>query len=148
MKTALEVGSALIAAEEVEPMSESATETMLTLIVAGDAFRIPAGVELPLGLKIAQKRAEAFGVPATDAALVMVAALCDRPGTVVMYVAVLAALAARLGRAATVSDLAEAFPVGFPKDVALYRVWDAQTRVGPDRPSGSDNWLDYPEAWK
>jgi hypothetical protein len=126
-------------------MTKKATNVMLNLIVAGNKFKIP-DVPLPFGLKIAQVHSQANRVPVTEAALVMITALSDRPATVVMYVAVLKALADKLGHAATIADIAEAFPMGFPTEEALHRVWVEQKRH-PHPSSGSDNWLDYAESW-
>lgn len=141
-RTATDVGNAILAAPQ-HPMDNSSTETMPRLVVAGPAFKLP-DTAMPLAIQIAKTRLAAFNVPASDAAIVMIAQLCDRPGTIVLYCAALKVLADRLGRAATVSDLCEAFPMGFPDDEALTAIWDAQkVRDG----KGPDNWLDRAEAW-
>lgn len=144
LRTARAVGEAMLAAPQ-RPMDRTTSELMLKLIVAADTFSLPTDRDLPLGIQIAQRRAEVFGFPVTDAALLMVGQLCDRPGNIVLYCAVLKTLADRLGRAATISDLCEAFPWGFPDNDALTAIWDRQkARDG----NGPDNWLDRAEAWQ
>lgn len=144
LRTASEVAMAILSAKS-RSMTDEQTKVMLNLIVAGDKYAIPDIKELPLGLRIAKSRTMACGVPTTDAALVMITALCDRPGNIVMYCAVLKTLADRLGRAATISDICDAFPIGFPGDTEMTTIWDRQKNHDGH---GSDNWLDRAEAWQ
>jgi hypothetical protein len=103
--------------------------------------------------KIMQARCRACGLEAEAQAKIFLAALCDRPGTVVMYAALLRHMMdenVRNGEPAlvTLDQLCyDPFAMGQPNQEELQRIWDAQKRCGP-RPAGTmDNWLDAPEAW-
>ena len=143
LTTAIQVGAAIMKLTP-HPMNDLTSKVMLQLILAGEEFTFPSEPELPFIVAVAKKRCEHHAIPASDGALLMIAQLCDRPGTVVMYCAVLKALATKLNRAVQVPDLCDAFPMGFPNNDDLITVWDQQ-KVHDG--AGPNNALDRASAW-
>lgn len=141
---AITIGDQLLTTQDVRQMTLEETKILITLVSRPD-FTIPWDEGMvPQACGIARAHATVRGVEITDQNYLMIAAICDRPGTVVMYVAAMAALNAKLGHTATLTDLCEAFPVGFPTEEALTKIWDGQ-KVHDG--NGPDNWLDRDEAW-
>lgn len=87
-------------------------------------------------------------------ALIWLSTLADRPGNVILLLAVLAHLKAE-GRDFSLNSLLQfCFMKGIPTNVNYQLAWDAQ-KVNEDRAktlclpaNGPDNCLDYKEAWQ
>lgn len=150
MKTAVEVGNDMINARPVRPMSRGEAEVLvgvMFLTASGKTLEdaLAAGhMEPPTTYQILSKRLDYHKIPYDPAAAFWLASCSDRPGTAVLYATVLAALADKAGgKAASIDDVVNAFPMGVPDEPALQKVWESQKRYGHI----PDNWLDCPEAW-
>lgn len=87
---------------------------------------------------VIQKRADLYKLKYTIPMLVFVRFLCTTPGTAVMWVHALLRLQQKTKEKITTTSLAVAFPVGFPTEDTLQKLWDAQKGIG----GAKDNYLD------
>lgn len=143
--TAVDLGNAMINERFTRQMSKDETNIMVNLIMSRGSFKFKPEDDLPFSVKVALAHLSAHNVLYTDETVLMVSALCDRPGTVVMYCAVLKALEKKNGRAATLDDLCKEFPMGFPTEDALHSIWERQKARDGQYP---DNFLDRSSAWE
>lgn len=72
---------------------------------------------------------------------------CTRPGDAVLWAYTLCEEGRKLDRPVTVGDLLNAFPLGYPSDVARCEIWDRQKLPRDEQVGIGDNWLDTKEAW-
>jgi hypothetical protein len=75
----------------------------------------------------------------------------SRPGTAVLFAAVLCELAEGGKRRVEIGDMVDAFPFHVPSEAVLEAAWDAQKYgEGPEAPDGRpyDNALDAAWAWR
>lgn len=88
---------------------------------------------------VMEKRAQLYKLNCTIPMLMFVRFLCDSPGKGVMWVHALKRLEQKTPTGkVTMETLAHAFPVGFPTDAALQKLWDEQKGLG----DAVDNYLD------
>lgn len=90
------------------------------------------------GWNVIQKRADFYKLKYTIPMLAFVCTLCDSPGKAVMWVHALKRLELKQGVTVNMEVLAHAFPMGFPTDAALHKLWDEQKGLG----EAKDNYLD------
>lgn len=150
MKTAINIGNDMITTKKVRVMTEEESMVMISLIqMQQDLPPLDGEDKPPLAYQIADERLAFHNVPVERRVLLMIASLCDRPGTVVLYCAAVKAIAMKVlageGKPVTFSHFIEAFPMGFPTEEELHRIWEAQ-KVHDDQPG--DNWIDRPAAWR
>lgn len=152
MKTAIEVGKEVISAE-VRNMDRNEAKVLASLILMRRDFDQDKLLDeaKPMAYEIAKKRLDAFGVPVEARVCLMIAALSDRPGTAVLYCAAVKAIAAGKGNGEPVSieEFAMSFPMGFPTEGELQRIWNGQKTMRDPALGAlqSDNSLDRKEAW-
>ena len=80
-------------------------------------------------------------VPVRLPTLILVSCFCSTLARCVLWAYTIVVLTRTLGRAVTVSDLADAFPWGFPTDEGYGLIWDAQKDARGNR-------LDFHEIWQ
>lgn len=101
--------------------------------------------------KILDDRLRRNGAEADMSLKAMVIDLSRSPGEIVMWAYTLHRMQEELRRRPTLEDFSTTyFPIGVPTELAYSRMWDSQklNKFGIDRPSvGSDNFIDYQEAW-
>jgi hypothetical protein len=145
MKTAIEIGEEILKAEVRVMDKDEATSLAMLALTPSEKPLPEKGV--PLAVKIAQTRLAYHKVGCSPRVLLMIGILCDRPGTVMLYVAAIKALSARNGnQPVTFIQFIEGFPNGFPTEKELHRIWLGQKVT--DGSPGSDNWIDRAEAWR
>src|SRR5690348_12997785 len=99
------VGEAIVNSKSVFRRMDKHQSELLIHLATNPNFTFPKNIELPFSIKVGLAHLKAHGVPYTDGALMLLACMSDRPGTMVLYCTVLKYLADKLGRAATVDDL-------------------------------------------
>jgi hypothetical protein len=156
MKLAKDIGEEMLTAK-VEPLSKSNAVLLLETIMLDtgldtpekrDKFCKEAKTEVT-AFAILQGRLEWAQLKVSPTATFFCAALCDRPGTCVLYAAALKALSIRLKKGANEElslneVVVSGFPRGVPTQDELHRIWDGQ-KAYDERP---DNWLDHPASWE
>lgn len=150
MITALKIGNEMLACSKVRIMTHEEAEIMLQLLLLKD-FTVEEGEDAGRAFAMARLRLRHHKVDVHDRAILMAASLCDRPGPLMLYCAALKAIAVYNDRQVSLDDFINSFPMGFPIEAELHRIWDMQKRSGKDRkasPMISDNWLDADEAWR
>ena len=80
--------------------------------------------------QVLQKRADYYHLQYTVPVLAFVRYLCPNPGTAVMWVHALKRLQLKSENMIDITALAFAFPVGFPKEEDLHKLWDEQKGIG------------------
>lgn len=144
MKTAIEIGQEILAITDVAPMTENQTKIFVAAMMAERNKTTLPQIDY-LGYQILKKRLAYYQIPVTDPAILFVSSLADRPGIVVMYAAVLAAIYAKEQKEVNIDMVATAFPVGFPKEERLHEVWEGQ-KIHDG--AGPDNMLDRHHGWR
>lgn len=156
MKLAKVIGEEMLTAKG-EPLSPSNSALLLETIMLDTGLDTPEkrakflqeAKDGVTAFDILQKRLDWAQVKASPTAVFFCAALCDRPGTLVLYAAALKALSIRLNKGAdeelTLRDVVTSgFPMGVPTEEEMHRIWEGQKARG-ERP---DNWLDHQAAWE
>lgn len=87
---------------------------------------------------VLQKRADVYKLKYTVPMLAFVRFITDSPGKAVMWVHALKRLEQNIKGEVSMTTLAYAFPIGFPTDAALSKLWDEQKGIG----GAVDNYLD------
>lgn len=133
---------ALGKSKDILPMTNKQVETFISMDFLERDKTAQAGVLDDLknnfGWNVIQKRADLYKLKYSVPMLVFVCTLCDSPGKAVMWVHALKRLEQKLGREVGMTELAHAFPMGFPIDPALHALWEAQKAIG----GAKDNYLD------
>lgn len=116
---------------EVEPMSDNLSKAFLiTAMAEMRNGAVPSSLEKSFIYQVLDKRAEFIGLKLNKYAKVLLTLIADRPGTIVMYLCYLKSKQDP-GTEFTCEQLARTFPMGFPTDKALEKLWDSQ-KVGGD----------------
>lgn len=110
------------------PMSDSVTQCLLSALMAesqGKTYPDTVGL---FAVQVAIKRAAYINLAATENLLVFIAALSNSPGKVVMYLYALRywQLVNNPEQPLTANMLCHIFPMGFPTEDEMHRMWDAQ----------------------
>lgn len=160
MKFAKDIGEEMLTAK-VEPLSKANAALLIQTVMLDTGLNQAPNVSEKLDKfnQEAKEGVQAYAIlggrlewaqlKASPTAIFFLSALCDRPGTCVLYAAALKALAIRLkkgkGDELTLSDVVtNGFPMGVPTNDELMRIWDGQ-KAYSEKP---DNWLDHQAAWE
>ncbi len=73
-------------------------------------------------VKLMTKRAEKIGLTISDYVKVFLLQICDTPGSIVIYLALLRSY----GKVATMNDISFVFPNGFLTRDSMEKLWEAQ----------------------
>lgn len=105
--------------------------------------------EAPIGVQIMFSRLKWAGFQDKVSFWVklFLAGISDRPGNVVMWAYTMADLAEREQKVITMTELAFAFPDGFPSPEDMQECWDAQKGRSMGE-KNIDNCMDVQEFWK
>jgi hypothetical protein len=149
MKTAIEIGNELLAARPQRELTPDEASILVRLFCLERAGLVDLGdAEPPFSYQVLAGRLDMAKVPYEPFAAMFLASCSDRPGTAVLYAAVIAALAAKKnGERVSLTDLTslDAFGMGVPDEDALHKVWEGQ-KINDGK--GPDNMLDRKEAWE
>jgi hypothetical protein len=140
----------------VRQMTKDEQEIMVKVMLAenegkGDELLNIPKEEIPTSVGFIRKSLKGrFTFEMNDAAQLMLAQIVKSFGEGIMYLTYLQYQAKKLNkRKLTVNDLATIFPMGFPTDGELHKIWDSQKVKRSDgNINGSDNLLDYQTALK
>lgn len=123
--------------QPVESMSEDLDGIFFRMMmVDGEPVDIPQIKEEFL-FKVIDSRAKYLGLDMTDSAKIFLMFLCQSPGNVVMYLCALRTKAQKVD----MSVLTNYFPMGFPNEESMGRLWDLQKGYVNDEKV--DNCLDH-----
>lgn len=142
------IGDAMFAAaEEAAPMSEDMTRMFVLMSMMEstlDVEPLPSDITESFKFQVIKKRLEVtYGKPiATDSVIGTLAYQSDRVGVAVLYAAAIAAIYLKVKHVVTMDDLVEYFPMGFPVEEELHKIWIAQ------KLSGDMNSVDMKAAWE
>lgn len=156
MSLGTEIGRVIIdeTRKSGRPMTQKESETLMYTLLIGRGTTAEEKEEIHLKLMESigyniifnRSRLHIPGQKISVLALMFLASLCDRPGTAVLYVAVLAEIANCFNdpeREITVEDIVNYFPFDVPTEDILHQAWDKQKRVREN----TDNALDHDWAW-
>lgn len=133
---------ALGKAQNVQPMTVDQSKAFINMnFLERDeqsAKGLAAAMSNDFLWQVISKRADLYKLKYTVPMLVFVRFLCSNPGTAVMWVHALKRLELKQGVTVNMEVLAHAFPMGFPTDAALHKLWDEQKGLG----EAKDNYLD------
>lgn len=111
------------------PMSEPLSRAFISCSFGEKQVTFPPdGVRTTLAWRIAEVRAAGYGLKITDALMAFIAVLAEgRPGTVVMYCALLRYVQLKRNLPLIgMDEFAFIFPVGYPNEQVLGILWDSQ----------------------
>ena len=129
------------------PMNEETTKYLIQLIMCKDKFEIPEK-EKPFLVKLIDGRIKAsFNYEINDMRLqLFLAIISQKPGTAVMYLTYLQYWCKKRNcKEIDLEKFCEIFPIGFPSETDLQKIWDEQ-KVERDNWRNPDNLLDYQTA--
>lgn len=117
-----------------EPMSQENSRLLLGMIVAGhkDAA-MPNELKLGSTYRIIEGRNPR---KAHELAIGFVSMLCNSPGKCVQWAHTLH----QIGEGATLTDLINKFPMGFPSDASYLQAWDDQKDSGINKLDNLELW--------
>jgi hypothetical protein len=133
---------------EKHPMDEFTTEMLVKLHLSKNtSYAIPEG-EKPFLYKLMEKRIEVLhDFELDERTLLFLCCICKSAGVSVMYIWYLQYKSKKRNiKEISLESFCEIFPVGFPSEDDLHRMWDNQKVLV--KGMGSDNLLDYPYAGK
>lgn len=131
-----------------QPMEKDTSEILMKLILSkNSSFNIP-DEEKPFVYQVLEKRIKVLhDFEVDDRVLLFLCCICRSVGVGVMYCWYMQYESKKRNiRHISLETFCEIFPMGFPSEDDLSRLWDAQ-KVHSERMS-SDNLLDYPQAGK
>ena len=125
---------------------ESETFLMCSMSEQQNGPGLPEGKEEPqfASYQILSNRLEWAQVEVSFWVKLFLSTLCSSPGNCVLYAYACADIYHRQGRSVTMTELANAFPMGFPTDKALQDCWEAQKHPA----KRIDNGYDRLEYWQ
>jgi len=131
-----------------QPMDYFTSEILVKLSLSKDMSYAITEEEKPFLYKLMEKRIEVIhDFELDERTLVFLCCICKSAGISVMYCWYLQYESKKRNiRHISLETFCEIFPMGFPSEDDLSRLWDAQ-KVHSER-MGSDNLLDYPQAGK
>jgi hypothetical protein len=130
------------------PMDDFTTEMLVKLSLSKNmSYAIPEG-EKPFLYKLMEKRISVIhDFELDERTLVFLCCICKSAGVCVMYAWYLQYESQKRNmKEISLEYFCEIFPMGFPSDDDLHRLWVEQ-KVN-SKGLGSDNLLDYPQAGK
>lgn len=133
---------------EKYPMDDFTTEMLVKLTLSKNtSYAIPEG-EKPFLYKLMEKRIEVLhDFELDERTLLFLCCICKSAGVSVMYIWYLQYKSKKRNiKEISLESFCEIFPVGFPSEDDLHRIWDNQKVLV--KGMGSDNLLDYPYAGK
>jgi hypothetical protein len=133
---------------EKYPMDDFTTEMLVKLTLSKNtSYAIPEG-EKPFLYKLMEKRIEVLhDFELDERTLLFLCCICKSAGVSVMYIWYLQYKSKKRNiKEISLESFCEIFPVGFPSEDDLHRMWDNQKVFV--KGMGSDNLLDYPYAGK
>jgi|688.fasta_scaffold05151_34 hypothetical protein len=133
---------------EKYPMDDFTTEMLVKLTLSKNtSYAIPEG-EKPFLYKLMEKRIEVLhDFELDERTLLFLCCICKSAGVSVMYIWYLQYKSKKRNiKEISLESFCEIFPVGFPSEDDLHRMWDNQKVLV--KGMGSDNLLDYPYAGK
>lgn len=131
-----------------EPMDDFVSEMLVKLILSKNmSYSIPEG-EKPFLYKLMEKRISVIhDFELDERTLVFLCCICKSAGVCVMYVWYLQYESKKRNmKQISLENFCEIFPMGFPSEDDLHRLWDSQKVSRKEM--GSDNLLDYTQAGK
>lgn len=130
------------------PMDKDTSEILMKLIMSkNSSYQIPEK-DKPFLYKLLEKRIEVLhSFEVDDRVLLFLCCICRSAGVGVMYCWYLQYQSKRKNtKEISLETFCEIFPMGFPSEDDLSRLWDAQKVK--TKGMSSDNLLDYPQAGK
>lgn len=110
---------------EIGPMDDEMTRIFLAVTMAEMKNGDVPSLEDQFLYKVLDKRAEFIGLKLNKYIKVLLTLLSRSPGVVVMYLYYLKSKQ-HPGTELTVEQIARTFPMGFPTEKALEKLWDSQ----------------------
>lgn len=103
---------------------------------------------LPFLTRIVKSRSKSINLNISNNAVLFLSALCDSPGSCVMYLYALKGKQLKDGKTVDMSELSFTFPIGFYDKEHLNKMWDKQ-KIKRETSFSTDNFLDLPneELW-
>jgi hypothetical protein len=130
------------------PMDKETSEIFLSLVLSQiGTFDIPEN-EKPFLYALMEKRISVLhDYKLDDRVLIFLSWICKSAGIGVMYCWYLQYESKKRNmKDISFDNFVEIFPMGFPSEDDLHRLWDSQKVLS--KGMGSDNLLDYPQAGK
>lgn len=116
-----------------KPLSDAEGDSMFACLMAeGKPNWPPEALKQQMGYQIAQRRLNYMGVDAHESVPTFLACVCDRPGTMVMYIMAIGEHWLTLPEPRKkfgMEDFTILFPKGLHYDADLSKAWDGQ-KVG------------------
>jgi hypothetical protein len=142
MKQQYEAWAASFLKAPTAPMSPSLTEAFFSLTMGEmQNLPLPPKLEESFEYQLVSRRSEFVGLKLSKHAIALIACISGSPGDSVMYVHALRYFQHKHGaKEVTVSEMANAFPMGFLAEQTLSELWDAQKGYNIGLPC--DNMLD------
>lgn len=131
------------------PLTDSQSEVLINLILDKEKINAIEIEEKPFLYQLLEKRIEKLhNYKIEVSAMIYLTSILKSPGNVVMYCWYLQYQSKIKNiKTFTIDDLVNIFPIGFPSNDELKKVWDMQKIIRPSM-EYSDNLLDYKEAGK
>lgn len=129
-------------------MDKETTGFLITLLMSKDKQKELPEKEKPFLMKLIEQRIKGcFSFDIKDTRLILfITIIAKSAGTAVMYLTYLQWCCKQKGyKEIDLEKFCELFPMGFPNETDLQKVWDGQ-KVERDNGKGSDNLLDYQSA--
>lgn len=127
---------------DIKPMTTDESKAFISMTFMERDRQAWAGLQADLTkdflFQVIQQRADMYKLKYTLPMLVFVRFICDSPGKAVMWVHALKRMEQDNHGEVSMNTLSYAFPMGFPTDAALHKLWDAQKGLG----DSVDNYLD------
>lgn len=145
-----------IPADKRRPMTSDESETFVNVYfmdreakaepIEQLAEKMQQAGSMPFGVELMMKRLAVFApsLAVREPVLLFLVSISDSPGQVVMWAFYLVRRTRQLGRAISIDDIAQDFPLGFPTTDAMSELWDEQKGAPATR---IDNRLDQIEEW-
>jgi len=132
------------------PMNEEDTTLLMQLLMAKKGITMPENKK-PFLMQVIEKRIKhCFQYKIEDMRLLMfLMVITVSPGTAVMYLTYLQYWCKKHNcKELDLEKLCDIFPMGFPEESELKKIWDGQKVIRDKQKGGSDNLLDYAAAMK
>lgn len=151
MITVNEIAAEMFKAK-TQPMDDRQSRLFfMLLIIEHNKMELPPEIAETFQFQVMKKRLEShYVIPVANAyAMAVLALMAENVGSVVMYAGALAAMYAERKEVITIKTIAEHyFPMGFPTEEELDRIWDMQKiPLQPTSTVSTDNAIDLPDSW-
>lgn len=133
LRQSLTTWAAAFRKSATKPLSDAEVDSMFGCLMAeGKPNWPPEALKQQMGYQIAQRRLNYMGVDAHESVPTFLACVCDRPGTMVMYIMAIGEHWLTLPEPRKkfgMGDFTILFPKGLHYDMDLSKAWDGQ-KVG------------------